>query len=301
LILVTGFFSTGDDAASGNWGLHDQRLVLEWIRGNIDSFSGDPNRVTIFGEGAGAASVIFHLLSANSQRLFHRAIAQSGSALCDWAIERNPQDFARKVGETLGCPLSSSQQLVECMRTMSPSALLRAQSKFKVLVTSAFFSFKNLNYFRFQTFGEFPQRAAPVIEKPGVQRFISEDPRIIMERGVPNPVPLILGVNRDEASYFYPMVVDAHHIANKGYHEKELIPRFLEAGTSMKGDAKDRVVPSILFNYFNGVDLANLSSVATRFINVSSWDIDLYHSANPDFFVFRCHLTHCTTAVSMRP
>lgn len=82
-------------------------------------------------------------------------------------------------------------------------------------------------------------------------------------------MPLLVGVNRDETAYFYPMVVDAHHIANKRYHEKELIPRFLEATTSMKGMAKEKVIPSILFNYFNGVDLGNLSSVATRFINVS--------------------------------
>lgn len=120
-----------------------------------------------------------------------------------------------------------------------------------------------------KTFGEFPQRAAPVIEKAGVDRFLSEDPRTLLEKGVPKPVPLLIGVNRDETSYFYPMVLDAHHAANKGYHEKELIPRFLEATTYMKGAVKDKVIPSILFNYFNGVDLANLSSVATRFINVS--------------------------------
>jgi carboxylesterase type B len=50
---ATGFLSTEDDSASGNWGLHDQRLVLEWIKQNIDHFSGDPHKVTIFGQGAG--------------------------------------------------------------------------------------------------------------------------------------------------------------------------------------------------------------------------------------------------------
>lgn len=129
---ILGFLSTGDDVAPGNWGLHDQRLLLEWVKGNIDHFSGDPNKITLFGQGAGAASVIFHLSSPASQGLFHGAIAQSGSALCDWAIERNPLRFAQDVAETLGCPPNPSTKLVECLRTMSSSALLRAQSKFKV-------------------------------------------------------------------------------------------------------------------------------------------------------------------------
>lgn len=131
-IPIPGFLSTEDDASSGNWGLHDQRLVLDWIKANIDAFSGDPNKVTLFGQGAGAASVIFHLVSPASQGLFHRAIAQSGSALCDWAIERNPLRFSRDVAESVGCPSSPTLRMVECLRTISSSALLRAQSKVKV-------------------------------------------------------------------------------------------------------------------------------------------------------------------------
>lgn len=131
-VYTTGFLSTEDDAASGNFGLHDQRLALDWIKANIDAFSGDPNRVTLFGQGAGASSVILHIISQASQGLFHGAIAQSGSPLCDWSIESNPSRFARDVAESVGCPSSPTQRLVDCLRTISPSALLRAQSKVKV-------------------------------------------------------------------------------------------------------------------------------------------------------------------------
>lgn len=41
----------------------DQTLSLEWVQNNIESFGGDPNRVTISGESAGASSVIFHVVS----------------------------------------------------------------------------------------------------------------------------------------------------------------------------------------------------------------------------------------------
>ncbi|KAI1292264.1 Venom carboxylesterase-6 [Halotydeus destructor] len=249
---LLGFLSTEDDAASGNWGLHDQRLALEWVKGNIDSFGGDPNKVTLFGQGAGAASTFLHMMSPASQGLFHRAIMQSGSALCDWAIERSPLRFARDIAESVGCPSSPTNRLVDCLRTISPKALLKAQSKVKI-------------------FGEFPQRTAPVVEKAGPLRFMTEEPRAILARGTGfNRIPLMIGTNADETAYFYPLITEAHYNQNPYYHEQDLIPRFLEAATFFKGDLKDRVMPAILYTYFNGVDLVNLTSVALRFVNVSS-------------------------------
>ncbi|XP_046469037.2 carboxylic ester hydrolase-like isoform X2 [Neodiprion pinetum] len=58
---VLGFLSTGDEVASGNWGLKDQVLALEWVQRNIRHFHGDPDRVTLFGHSSGSACV--HLLT----------------------------------------------------------------------------------------------------------------------------------------------------------------------------------------------------------------------------------------------
>lgn len=80
----------------------------------------------------------------------------------------------------------------------------------------------------------------------------------------------MIGVNRDESAFFYPMITEAFTTSDVYFHEKELLPRFLDATTNIKGYLKDRVIPSILFNYFNGVDLKNLTSMATRFINMST-------------------------------
>jgi carboxylesterase type B len=66
-LLATGFLATGDEFASGNYGLKDQVDVLRWVRRNIHNFSGDPNSVTLFGAGAGAASVHYHMLSGLSR------------------------------------------------------------------------------------------------------------------------------------------------------------------------------------------------------------------------------------------
>uniref|UniRef100_A0A5K3FVH1 Carboxylic ester hydrolase n=1 Tax=Mesocestoides corti TaxID=53468 RepID=A0A5K3FVH1_MESCO len=75
-----------DPEVQGNMGLWDQHLALQWVQKHIVKFGGDPTKVTLFGESAGAASVTLQYLSPESRPLFQRMIIQSASALNRWAL-----------------------------------------------------------------------------------------------------------------------------------------------------------------------------------------------------------------------
>jgi len=84
---VFGFFAYPGLAAesphhaSGNYGLMDQLAALRWVRGNIRNFGGDPARVTIWGQSAGAFSVLALTASPLGAGLFERAQADSGAGI----------------------------------------------------------------------------------------------------------------------------------------------------------------------------------------------------------------------------
>jgi len=66
-LAALGFLNTGDEVVRGNMGLKDQNMALKWIRQNIKAFGGDPGKVTLFGESAGAAATNLHILSPMSK------------------------------------------------------------------------------------------------------------------------------------------------------------------------------------------------------------------------------------------
>ncbi|KAG0028759.1 hypothetical protein BGZ81_004444 [Podila clonocystis] len=80
-LLLDNALHTTPVASVGNWGLQDQIMALEWVQEHITHFGGNPARVTLAGESAGAVS-IGHLMRVQQKRqgLFHRAIVQSGAA-----------------------------------------------------------------------------------------------------------------------------------------------------------------------------------------------------------------------------
>ncbi len=120
-----GFLATDDKAAPGNMGLQDQIMVLKWVQKNIEAFGGDPNKVTIFGEDSGAASVTMMAMSPLANGLFHGAIALSGNALCDQYVQRKPHEAAVELATRLECSSESGRDLVDCISRQTQQDIVK--------------------------------------------------------------------------------------------------------------------------------------------------------------------------------
>ena len=83
--------SNGEIRSTGNEGLMDQKLAIEWVKENIAEFGGDPDNITIFGESAGAWSVALQSSISPSGNLFSKAICQSGGMNAYFDKERGNQ------------------------------------------------------------------------------------------------------------------------------------------------------------------------------------------------------------------
>jgi para-nitrobenzyl esterase len=113
-----GLASENPEHATGNYGLLDQIAALRWVHDNIAAFGGDPARVTIAGQSAGAASVHDLIASPLAHGLFVRAIAESGSGM---GIPLPDRAAAEKTGLALQRAAGAAD--IEGLRALSPAQL----------------------------------------------------------------------------------------------------------------------------------------------------------------------------------
>ncbi len=96
-------FPGGEEYTDINLGIRDHIMALEWVQQNIESFGGDPNNVTIFGESAGGGSVTALLMSPMAEGLFNKVIAESGTAGPDISTRDEAKEYAKVIAEAAGC------------------------------------------------------------------------------------------------------------------------------------------------------------------------------------------------------
>lgn len=111
---------TAESGTSGNWAYLDQIAALEWVARNVAAFGGDPKRVTIVGESAGALSVCVLLASPRAAGLFHAAVLQSGG--CDVAPLEQRHREAEQLLSRSSC--ASEPDPIQCLRNLPAAQLV---------------------------------------------------------------------------------------------------------------------------------------------------------------------------------
>lgn len=123
---IFGFLSTGDNAASGNYGLLDQIVAIIWIRRNIKSYGGNPKSITLFGHSAGAMSISLHTLYRKNTNLFQRIILQSGFGTSPLALSTNVPHYTKQVAKLIRCSSHNTTTVVNCLRKATSKDLQSA-------------------------------------------------------------------------------------------------------------------------------------------------------------------------------
>jgi para-nitrobenzyl esterase len=194
VVLVTINYRLGADGflwlgeGTPNLGLLDQIAALEWVRDNIASFGGDPDRVTVFGESAGALSVCTLLAMPAAAGLFRRAIAQSGAARCVLSAET-----AARLGRSL-CELLGIEATREAVTAVPVSRLLSAQVQLALDVAGETDPLR---------WGEDAARNIMPFEPVVDGNLLPVTPESAIAAGASAGVDLLIGTNADEGNLFF--------------------------------------------------------------------------------------------------
>lgn len=124
---------------SGNVGVMDIQMALEWIRDNIAAFGGDPDNVTLFGQSGGGAKVLALMTSPYAKGLFHKGIVQSGATdtmgVTFTGLEAS-QYLTRRVLAQLNLTEQDIEQLqnvdIETLESASQKALQETAEQFRI-------------------------------------------------------------------------------------------------------------------------------------------------------------------------
>uniref|UniRef100_A0A0A1XHF3 Carboxylic ester hydrolase n=1 Tax=Zeugodacus cucurbitae TaxID=28588 RepID=A0A0A1XHF3_ZEUCU len=234
-----GFLSTDDANMPGNLGLKDQNLALRWIKRNIGAFGGDPDKVTIFGQSAGAISVHLHMLSHQSEGLFRSIITMSGTANVPFAINDDPLQQTREIARF--CNISnveelSTAKLTRALRALNANEIVNAGDKLK------YWNVDPMTNFR------------PIVEKHGGRdAFLTQHPEELLNEGKYTPVPWLSGGVPGEGAVRVFSILANETLKqqfNANFHE--LLEKLLEFPTSFTRAQSTAKTQLVIDEYFGG-------------------------------------------------
>ncbi|XP_075211345.1 carboxylesterase 4A-like [Lycorma delicatula] len=257
-----GFLSLQTEDIPGNMGLMDMVMALQWTQDNIKYFCGDPTEVTIFGQSSGAAAVSLMLASPMVKpSMFQRVIIQSGSSLCDWAVDRTPEEHAIRIAALANCTEESYEDMVLCLHKTNAWALLIAHSDFltEVLITEG------------QAVKGNNGGNHAVIQVSGSPVFLKGDPLILFRDGQYRHVPMMVGVTKHEGSFFlgniYDFILERNNVTNDtNYLSKEFIKATLQFSGIV--DTTGAITDVFEEKFFKEDEIGNFTAMTPGLIDI---------------------------------
>ncbi|MCF8371539.1 MAG: carboxylesterase family protein [Bacteroidales bacterium] len=171
-LVHPGLETENAQGISGNYGVIDQLMALQWIQNNIAHFGGNPSNVTIFGESAGGVNVGNLLTAPPASGLFHKAIIQSAGPVINHYDTAKLEGIAF-VDEYISTGTDSAK--IAFMRTVHPDSIT---SKMESPING----------------GIVQQTWQPVLDNS----IFFDFPEQVFQTGNFNHVPLMIGSNADE-------------------------------------------------------------------------------------------------------
>ncbi|KUI56990.1 Bile salt-activated lipase [Cytospora mali] len=150
-LSTLGFLALNDGVTNGNFGLADQIAALDWVRAHIQDFGGDPDRITIFGQSAGAGSVRAIMASPKGVGKFAAAIPMSnlgglnyGTTYSEYyTVEQEVKVAANDILNATDCTGAASQ--VDCLRAIPAHTLTSLSTVARyVVVDGTYITTENL-------------------------------------------------------------------------------------------------------------------------------------------------------------
>ncbi|RSS64890.1 carboxylesterase family protein [Streptomyces sp. WAC07061] len=216
---VFGYFGHAGLGSAPPFGLADQQAALRWVRANAGRFGGDPGRVTLFGESAGALSICAHLTSPTAAGLFQRAVLQSGSCLTSFprgalapgtpayepfAAQADVQAAGAEAARQLGCTEGGGDEVLACLRGQGTGRLATAQL---------------MQSFNRPAYGN---------------ELLPVAPDAALASGRFHRVPVVLGTNHDEMRMFVGMTLAAFPIRTESDYRARLVDAFGPAASAVE-------------------------------------------------------------------